>query len=290
MRTSLAGPSGPAGLASRLLLALALCACDERDDAGQSGGGAATRTADAPAALAAATDSCGAPPPAYPVPVLNGPWQTLLNSMNADGVTFPDTAGNSDTTSVKLCKTCVASRVVIRSGNRTPCLSAGDLNGSPPRITGMFIVLDPIPAQPGWKAFVPGDSIFLFANAASGPAMLVFREGTQGKMAPSNAWTFWFCPDNADNGTTARSQWRPRGTPPGTPPRTTPAPGDQDGGGGGGGTYGWLACASGCCQFYTPPPNESMQTTPPQADSNAPDLVGKGQNQGNGGGPYWCKT
>jgi hypothetical protein len=64
MPTSLAGRSGPAGLACRLLLALALCACGGGgDDAAKAAGGDTTGTA-APASQTslAAADTCTGPP------------------------------------------------------------------------------------------------------------------------------------------------------------------------------------------------------------------------------------
>lgn len=282
MRTSLAGPPGAAGLACRLLLALALAACGGGDDAGD-GEGADARTPAPSAAVttAAATDTCTGPPPAYAQPVLNGPWQGLLDALAADGVTFPDIGGNDDTTTVKLCRNCGAVAVEIRASNKTPCLAPTDLNGQAQRITGMFIVLDTFPAQQGWDTLLPGDSLFVFARG-NGPATLVYDQGGSGKTAPSTAWQFWYCRDGHQPGKTPQAQWRPRGV----PTETGPGKGKGEvGDGDGGGSYGWMACASGCCQFYTPPPNELMQTTPPQASENAPDTVGHGINYGR---PYWC--
>lgn len=280
MRTSSAGRSGPAGLARSLLLALALCACGSGGD--QSGGETA-RTTDAQAmsATTTAADTCTGPPPTFTQTVLNGSWQGLLTALADSGISFPDVSGNDDTATVKLCRNCDSVRVEIRSGNQTPCLRASDLQGGLNRITGMFIVLDTFPAQRQWNALYPGDTVFTFVNAKAGPATLVYNNNGTTKSAPSNAWMFWFCEDGAQNPKTPQAQWRPRGTPP-------PATAGDVGEGSTGGTYGWMACVSGCCQFYTPPPNESsQQTTPDVANPNAPDTVGFGANQKK---PYWCRT
>jgi hypothetical protein len=293
MRTPLAGRSGLAGPGCRLLIALALAACGASDDGGggakapadDSAGGAAT----ARQASLAAADTCTGPPPAFMQPVLNGPWQGLLDSLAAHGVSFPDAPGNDDTATVKLCRTCTTVAVEIRSSNLTPCLSPGDLSGPGQRILGLLIVQDTFPAQHGWDTLLPGDSVFAFTNSTGGLATLVYDQGGSGKPAPATAWRFWYCQDGHSNPKTARAQWRPRsGTDDPNPGKGNDGDGDE---GGGGGTYGWMACASGCCQFYTPPPNQEMdQTTPPQANPHAPDTVGQGNNQGMSQKPSWCKT
>lgn len=285
MRTSLAGRPRPAGLASRLLLALALCACGGGDDTGGAQAGEDTQR-QAALSTAAATDTCTGPPPSYAQTVLTGPWQALLDSLAANGVSFDSVPGNDTTAVVKLCRNCDSVAVEIRSSNLTPCLSPGDLRGQQ-TITGMFIVRDTFPQQQQWDTLYPGDTLFTFTNSIAGPATLVYNRNGTGKASPSNAWMFWYCQDGAQNGKTAQAQWRPRGTPP-----VDSLPGQGVGGGedDGGGTYGWMACAAGCCQFYTPPPNEnSTQTTPVVASPNAPNTVGYGQSQGPQK-PYWCET
>ncbi|HEX6370294.1 MAG TPA: hypothetical protein VF006_15345 [Longimicrobium sp.] len=279
MPTSLAGRSGAARLGSRLLLALALCACGG-DTPGEDGGAGAARPADSTAAstAAAATDTCTGPPPAFAMSVLNGPWQGMLDSLNAHGVSFPDTAGNDTTATVKLCQHCDSVRVEIRSSNLTPCLKPTDLQGEGRRITGLFIVHDTFPAQRGWDTLYPGDTLFAFANAIAGPATLVYNQNGSGNPSPSTAWMFWYCQDGHSGGKTAQAKWRPRR------PRAVPGNGKQQEEDDGGGTYGWMACASGCCQFYTPPPNAEMgQTTPPQANPSAPDSLGTKR-------PTWCNA
>lgn len=276
MRTSLAATRRLAGRGWHLLLALVLCACGGAE-------GEAVQSDAAPEARAlaatAAADSCTGPPPAYAPPVLTGPWQGLLDSLAADGVAFPDVAGNADTTSVKLCRTCSSVRVEIRSSNMTPCLAPGDLTGQP-RITGMFVVLDTFPAQQGWETIPAGDSIFAFTGTTGGPATLVYEHGGSGKASPSNSWMFWYCQDGHVNGTAPRAEWKPRdGAQAGTATATAAD----------GGTYGWMACISGCCEFYTP--GAELIETPDVADPNAPDTVGPGRNQGSGSQrPSWCRT
>lgn len=289
MRTSLAKRSGLAGLARALLLALALGACggsDEDGGEGAAGSSAADQAAATAAADTAAADTCTGPPPAFAQNVLNGSWTGLRDSLAAHGVTFPDIAGNDDTTTVKLCRTCTSVPVEIRSSNLTPCLSPGDLNGAGQRIVGLMIVQDTFPAQHGWDTLLPGDSLFAFTSSTGGLATLVYEQGGGGKPAPATAWRFWYCQDGHSGPGTPRAQWRSRSAP------ADPNPGkgndrqEEDGGG----SYGWMACASGCCQFYTPPPNSETLTTPPQASPNAPDTVGQGQNQGVSLKPSWCRT
>jgi hypothetical protein len=291
MRTSLAGRSGLAGLGSRLLLALALCACG---GSGSGGGEKAATSADSAAAAptvaaaTAATDTCTGPPPAFSQAVLNGPWQALIDSLAAHAVSFPDVGGNDDTTTVKLCPSCDAIPVEIRASNLTPCLAPSDLSGAGRRITGLFIVLAPFPAQHGWDALSPGDSLLAFTNSVNGPATLVYDQNGSGKPSPSRAWMFYYCQDGHVSPKTPQARWRPRI--PATPrPPTGGDHGDDADDDGDGGTYGWMACASGCCQFYTPPPNPIItQTTPDNASPKAPDTVGPGRNQGLGAKPSWC--
>ncbi|HEX5871004.1 MAG TPA: hypothetical protein VFY65_11330 [Longimicrobium sp.] len=288
MRTSPAGRTGAAGLACGLLLALTLAACPGGggNAEGEKADVNATPSADPATEMSvAAADTCTGPPPAFGIPVLNGSWAGLLDSLSAHGVTFPETPGNDTTAMVKLCQNCDSVRVEIRASNLTPCLKPSDLQGPGRRITGLFIVQGNFPAQNGWDALQPGDSLFAFTNSTGGPATLVYNQNGSGKPSPSNAWMFWYCQDGHSPGNAPRAQWRPRN------PSTPGAPGEEEDGGGG--TYGWMACASGCCQFYTPPPNaEFERTTPPQANPNAPDTVGGGPNPGGPGSqkPTWCKT
>jgi hypothetical protein len=293
MRTSLAGRSGPAGLGSRLLLALALVACggggDGEKAATAADSSAVTSATAAASSAPAAADTCTGPPPAFSQAVLNGPWQALMDSLAAHAVSFPDVGGNDDTTTVKLCPSCDAVPVEIRSSNLTPCLAPSDLTGAGRRITGLFIVLAAFPAQHGWDALSPGDSLLAFTNSVNGPATLVYNQGGSGKPSPSRAWMFYYCQDGHLNPKTPQARWRPR-IPPSPQPPTGGDHGDDGDEDGDGGTYGWMACVSGCCQFYTPPPNPIMTETPDNASPRAPDVVGQGQNQGAGVKPTWCRT
>lgn len=270
MRTSLAGRPGPARLGSRLLLALALCACGE---AGEEGEGEALQAEEAvqtaPEGVStASTASCTNPPPGYALSVLTGEWQTLLDSLAADSVTFPEVAGNDTTALVALCRNCPPVRVELRSSNFTPCLGPADLGSEQRRIVGMFILHDTFPAQPGWQTIPAGDTIFAFANTIGGPATMVYRDSSRSVTAPSKAWRFWYCQDG-HSATAPQAQWRPR-TAANTGTRATT---EDDGG-----TYGWMACISGCCQFYTPPPEEIE--LPEKANPKAGEAV---QNK-----PSWC--
>jgi hypothetical protein len=294
MRTSLAPRSGLAGLGSRLLLVLALCACGGGGDKGAKAAAdtdtAAVRTTTAPAAA----DTCTTPPPAFSVAVLNGqPWKDLTDSLTAHGVTFPDIPGNDSIQSVKLCRNCTPVKMAIRASNFTPCLGTADLTGSGRRIVGEYVLQEAVHGQPGWHDIPAGNSIYVFAHANGAPATLVYEHDKKTNMGPPGAWQFWYCQHDTATTTDKRPQarWRPRGVPDDTLPRPDRPKDDDDVGDGddeGGGTYGWMACASGCCQFYTPPPNDLMaQTTPTQASQTAPDTVGGGRRVG---APYWCRA
>lgn len=272
MANLLADRTGAAGSPARRLLlavALAIAAAACRGDAEPEGGGTAADTA-AVVQDALAADTCTGPPPAFAQAVLNGSWQGLIDSLNAYAVTFPDIQGNDDTTSVALCATCGAVEVEIRSSNLTPCLQPGDLRGQS-RILGAFILLETFPAQAGWDTIPAGDTIFTFARTPGGNAQLAYRRGDRVKTAPSTAWRFWYCQDGHTNPKVPRAQWRD------IPLATTP-PGQEKEVEEDTRQYGWMACASGCCQFYASPPGD------PSPEPGGPDAPGVGGN------PRWCPT
>ncbi|HEU0299307.1 MAG TPA: hypothetical protein VFR37_07635 [Longimicrobium sp.] len=279
METALAQRSGPAGrLASRLVLALALAlaAC--------GGGGDAPESGDTPADTAAAlqttlaTDTCTGPPPAFGQAVFQGTWQGLLDSLAAHAVTFPDIPGNDDTASVRLCATCEPVRLEIRSSNLTPCLQPDSLRGES-RILGLFILVDSFPGSAQWDPIPAGDTIFTFAfNPGDSPARLAYRQGNNINTALSAAWRFLYCQDGHHNPKIPRAQWRDRVT----AAMQTDAEEEEEEETG---KYGWMACASGCCQFYTTPPGDGLVTTPDVANPNAPDTVGSVRRR-----VPWCPT
>jgi hypothetical protein len=292
MRTPLAGRPGLAGLTRALLLALALGACGGGDENGEKGKAPAddqARAAMATADTAAAADTCTGPPPAFPRTVLTGSWDALQDSLSAHGVTFPNDSLNVSTASVPLCNGCSSVRVQIRSTNLTPCLTPANMKESHPHIVGSLTLMDAFPKQHGWDSLPAGTVLLAFARVAAGPATLVYRDSAtgNGKASPATAWMFYYCRDSHSRSKVPRAQWRPRnlsdsisnsvsGTGKGKGP-------EQVEDGEDGGQYGWMACASGCCQFYTPPPNPITSgevVLPPQAVG--PD--GKPGTQQ----PSWC--
>jgi hypothetical protein len=269
MGNTVAERSGAAGRPRRwllLALTLALAACGSGDETAKSGDPVGDTAAAVQTAMA--TDACTGPPPAFKDSVFQGTWQGLRDSLTAHAVTFPEIKGHSDTARVRLCEFCDSVRVVIRSSNLTPCLQPGSLDGDA-RILGLLILLDPFAKQQGWDSISAGDTIFTFArNPAQSEAVLAYRHDDRVKLAPDTAWGFAYCEDGHHH-TAPRAEWRDRNRPPG-----------QGKEGEGETLYGWMACASGCCQFYSNPPDPGRPiTTPPQADSSAPNTVGKGRNQ-----------
>jgi hypothetical protein len=286
MRTSLTGRPGLTGLTRALVLALALAACGGGDEsADAAGGAAATREARAlqtTGDTVAATDTCTGPPPTFSHAVLTGPWQGLLDSLAAHNVSFPASPTNADTATVPLCNGCTAVNATIRSTNLTPCLRATELRESHPHILGMLIVNDTFPAQRGWDTLFPGDTLLMFARVAAGPATLVYNQGGSGKPSPATAWMFWYCRDG-HTGKTAQAQWRPRAGNDSTANAASTTTQTSEGG-----DYGWMSCASGCCQFYTPPPNPIIELElPEQASEKAEEKAGPKPGTQR---PTWCPT
>ena len=283
MRTSFAGRSGLAGLTRALLLALALGACGEADEKGAKGGDPAAQDATlAAAADTVAADTCTGPPPAFARTVLTGNWDALQDSLAAHGVTFPNDSLNVSTARVPLCNGCESVTVQIRSTNLTPCLSPANMKESHPHIVGSMTLMEAFPRQRGWDSLPAGTVLLAFARIAAGPATLVYEDGAgNGKASPATAWMFYYCRDAHPRSKVAMARWRPRNgrdSIPDVGKAPDEVEDDDDGG-----QYGWMACASGCCQFYTPPPNPITSgevELPPQA-------VGPDGNPGSQR-PTWC--
>ena len=290
MRTPLPPRSTPARLGSRLLLALALCAC--------GGGGKAPEKPEERAALSSAQpqgqeDNCT--PHVFTDAQLTGSWDSLNARLQAAGASFPNITGNNAAATLPLCPGCAPVQLQFRSDTLAYCTDPAELTPTGSSVLmGVYIVGgggfpaagDTAAIQAGWDSIPAGDRIYLFANDTSGAATLLYNHGGNVKAAPAGSWQFYYCPNTTlaaapQRPTRPATMWRARGRPP-VPPGNA---GDKRRGGGGGGTYGWLACASGCCQFYTPPPNEEERIirTPPPANENAPDSVGYGR-------PYWCTS
>jgi hypothetical protein len=252
-----------------LLLVLALAACG--GDAGEGDGGAGPPSPPADASVRRAADlpadTCAPSPRVDPALLANGAsWSALEQWSGSAGVAFDTAPTDSSSASVKLCDTCTAVTLQIVSEHRTYCNGRQSLVDST-RIVGVWRVQSGTVAPPGWgKTFAAGDSILVFARDTLAPAILVYRtpQGTV-QRAPDTAWTFRFCADGETHGR-AQSRWRkhPR------PPRVDPQPEkgrDEVDDDEGPGTYGWMACANGCCQFYIPPTggngNSELHRAPP---------------------------
>ncbi|HEX2078339.1 MAG TPA: hypothetical protein VHG08_11540 [Longimicrobium sp.] len=212
MRTQLAGRRGWCGTGCRLVLALALCACGGGDDGGgETDEAAASGSADAPPAAAApapaAGDTCTGPPPAYAANLLTGRWNALVARLAADGITFPQTPENDLAGEMKLCPDCTEVAVRIRSSRHTPCLGTEHLTGEP-RILSMYTVQGDFPAQHGWEALSPGDTVFVFATVADGDATLVYNSAGTARTSPPGAMKFRICPDGHNPGRRPRVRWR----------------------------------------------------------------------------------
>lgn len=269
-----------AGGATTLLLALALAGCGGGDAGDQAATGDSARIAASKGqgpSGGGAPDSCPPPPPVTNQ-MLGGNWSALVSYLGSQGVTFPDTSTNVAVDSVPLCVSngCKPVRVRLQSTAQTYCMTGAQT--SEQRILGMMVLLEAFPGTPSIPGIPAGDSIFLIARGTPGaqsPATLVYRQGEKILQLPSGktGWNFVFCNDGMVN-TGPAARWR---TDVETETDANAGGGgaadaraaDASGGSGpGGGTYGWLACANGCCQFYTPPPTaggppDSIPPPPP---------------------------
>lgn len=266
MRTSSAPGSAPRGRSGhRILLTLLLCACGPQ--------GEETNVPRA-AVSAAQTDATCQTPALALTPRGGQSWGELIAAMNTHGVTFPATPENTAAAPVKLCPTCDTVTLELRSTNRTCGTDTASVRQSP-RLLAMMIPKRNVAAQAEWPAFSVGDTILMFSQGMGGDALVAYRQDSTVALAPRGSWRFWYCADG-HTPTGPRTEWKPRNPAAGTAAQTTD-----------GGTYGWMACISGCCEFYTP--GEEVIETPEVADPNAPDTVGAGRNQGQTGGrPPWC--
>ncbi|HYR08653.1 MAG TPA: hypothetical protein VEQ60_12815 [Longimicrobium sp.] len=271
MRTA---PSAPRATRT-LLLALALCACGRGNDA-----------ADRPPAetTASATQAAG-PAPCTPPPVVDperfkGSWDALSKFLvDSLRVSFRnDATPDSSTALVKMCRNCELVSLTIIPTTTTFCTPPDSLHAGQARLMGLVVLRSAFtPSDTSkWRDPIPAnDSIFMFAGSTDGPATMVYKKDEQAVVAPDSSWLFFYCPDG-HSGNRPEAKWRSRGK-------------NGQGSNEDGNNYGWMTCASGCCQFYTPPPN-SLIATPAQASPNAPDAVGRGRNQGAAPGqrPTWC--
>jgi hypothetical protein len=271
-------PGAAARAGRRLLLLLAVAACGGGGDAPPRAE-PADRDVSARADTTAGTGVQCAPSPAVNPALLSDTtkWARLTSWRVQSGVAFADANADSTRAWVRLCAGCNPVKLRIVSENRTYCNSPGSLHDTT-RIAGVWAVEEGTVTPPGWGVtFSPGDSIFVFAHDTASSAILAYRVGNRVHRAPANAWSFHYCQHGGPGFNQPRARWRDRGTDhvvtvPGNggPPDVPGPPGDSDPPG----TYGWMACASGCCQFYIPPILEE--------DGDPP---GKGGGSGGGGRP-----
>ena len=276
MRDSLDPRRRIPGRARTLLLTLALAACD---GGGGGGAGEGGDTADAAQPQAALSKTGGdgncSPPPIIPnsLVVPGASWANLEKFLTDSAVTFPDTPDNTAVATVPLCPGagCGSTSLRLQSTDRTFCLDSVRANQQ--RIAGRMTVLTPYPGGGGVDPLPAQAVIYMLSRGNPGRyqvATLVYNNNGQVKQMPPGSWRFYYCADG-EVGTKPRAQWRPETVTHGGGTR-----GPRDGGGGGGGTYGWMACANGCCQFYTPPPSTEFPELPDKG--NTPDSI-----------PPWCR-
>ncbi|HSU12494.1 MAG TPA: hypothetical protein VLK66_00225 [Longimicrobium sp.] len=203
-------------------------------------------------------------------------WQRVADYMKAAGANFD--LGVMDTQPVKLCNTsgdpsCLPKVLQIRSEHLAMCLDAAAFNGQL-RIVGMVVGQGPgsLPAYGFGPANISGggsnrDSVYLFVRNDS--VFALFRTtGDVTAFAPqpglvTPGWAFFFhAPDTPPAGTWAL--WRADTTlasysgaysPVRALRRGGPAAPDAGGEAAAGAvqttlSYGWMACAAGCCQFH----------------------------------------
>jgi hypothetical protein len=265
--------------ARTLLLALALAAC--------GGGGDADRpAAAAPEARTASVttqDSAGAPcptpAPAVDTTLFRGQWAVLTARLRELGANWPEVEGNTAIDTLPMCDSCSTVALTLRSEATAWCTTPEQLEqlDGQARNMGILILGSDFPEQHGWLPIAKGDTVLMFASGTDGPARMVYRNGEQSVVAPDTAWMFFYCNDG-HVGSRPQAQWRPRAG--SRPAQSTGRRLDESDGG----DYGWMSCASGCCQFYTPPPNPII-VFPDQANARAREAV---PSPGPESRPTWC--
>ena len=265
-----------------LLFTLALAACGggggSGDGEASAGSDSAAAAAEARTAAAGPNANCDPPPAATFQPVSGVPWsqvQAYLQQLQwAD-----DSAAVGD---VQLCARCTKFSTRVVSEARSYCTRKQDL--AQLRAIGVMKALQPPTGQQpsGFGPQNKGDSLYLFARGDS--AYVIYQARSQ----PNNpagdttvvaaGWSFHFCADGG-HGTRSKAaaQWRPDTL----ATTTTQTRGKGEVGSGGGQlSYGWMACANGCCQFYGPPPAQ-QQDDPMLEKGNDPAVRGR---------PFDCPT
>jgi hypothetical protein len=247
MRSFPAVPLPSAGwLARTLVLALALAAC--RRDGGDTASPPGSPAQDAQTLASSgrrAPPDCEGPPPAITRDTLEGSWANFQLWLTAHGVQFSDSTMDSTVAHVQLSPKARADSMAISSEFRTPCLEKDRLDSM--RIAGVYELRDSVTVPEWGHTFQNGDRIYVFAGGRdTTTATLAYRLGENVALAPDTAWAFRYCPERGQGRRKPQGRWRDSlNKPHGNGPREDPGPGP--------GTYGWIACASGCCQFYIPP-------------------------------------
>lgn len=219
-----------------LLLGLAVAACG-----GGSGDTAAGDSAQARPAHAVAADrrdgsgpQCPAPPAIDTTFFTDSTWTSFAGWLGGHRVRF---TGRGARQSVPLEQGGTPVSLTIQSEQRTHCMRRDSVQGKT-RIAGIYRVESAATAF--GHTFKAGDTIYVFSHDTLGQPVLAFKNGDRVGTAPATAgWRFRFCHDGHPHPDPA-AEWRSF-DPPGPPDNEDP------------GTYGWMACASGCCQFYIPP-------------------------------------
>jgi hypothetical protein len=220
-------------------------------------------------------------------------WVELSAHVRERGARFPFTELNSATRTVRLCDSCATAELTIHADIATQCTTPEQMNGET-RVMAIFVLASDFggDSRNGWGPIPKGDSIYAFATDTFSDATLAYRD-REGRVARARNgfWAFYYCKHDRIPAGDSLVQWRDRGPPPTTRARTDRAKDkDDDDEDEDDGSYGWMACASGCCQFYTPPPN---QTNGEDDDDDGGGGRGRGgtgdQRQVDPGPiPYWC--
>lgn len=166
----------------------------------------------------------------------NQPWTRAQGYLSRLNFSF----GVSDRRLVKGCHACTPADVTLAPESRSLYLRA-DAFPEGMRVMGRLVRHDrTVAPELGFPEDAAGDTAYLMVTSPT-RAVVMYRN-TQGQIAFTEPWGFRPNPDG-HVWTEPTARWRDRVT-----AGASGAPLD-------GPTYGWMACASGCCQFYTPPPN-----------------------------------
>jgi hypothetical protein len=166
----------------------------------------------------------------------NQPWARAAGYLSRLNFTL----GVSDRRATKGCAKCTPADVTLTPESRSLYLRA-DAFPEGMRVMGRLVRHDDTVApELGFPADAAGDTAYLMVTSPT-RAVVMYRN-TEGRIAFTEPWGFRPNPDG-HVWTEPTARWRDRAA--GGATAASPEGGD----------LGWMACASGCCQFYTPPPN-----------------------------------